>query len=85
MLTDSVTPLLLLGDLNHWSVMHTYNSFYSLFDAVTRHRSYPSVMPALALDRILSRYGTVLIKSRSVREAYLVSDHLPVIATVSID
>lgn len=79
-------PTVLLGDLNEWRpgrlVPHLLVP--DPFPAVALGRSYPSRLPAFALDRILVRPAPSSLSYRVVRSAAAraASDHLPVVADV---
>lgn len=83
-LTDLASPAVLLGDLNDWRDGRGSDPLSDLFDAQTEHRSFPSRFPVLPLDRIMCRAGVRLMTSRTVREASVASDHLPVVAGLSL-
>ncbi|NTE87421.1 endonuclease/exonuclease/phosphatase family protein [Agrobacterium rubi] len=88
--TRDEQPTVLLGDLNEWrlgngSSLNTFrDAFGSLPPAVP---SFPSGLPVLALDRIISnREG--LIDNVTAHESALssiASDHLPLKATIRTD
>src|SRR3546814_4609638 len=82
---DRSAPLLLLGDFNEWLWPHRIQrDIFSLVGAWTRHASFPARLPPFALDRICCRPGGLLAGSRAVREAHAASDHLPVLAELSL-
>jgi len=81
-MTDLSSPLLLLGDFNVWRNIRNRHDLFKLFEMQSTHRSFPSLLPVLALDRIMCRGGARLLESRAVQEARLVSDHLPVLASI---
>lgn len=78
-------PILLLGDFNEWLWPHwTQGDLFRLFDAYTSHRSFPARLPLLPLDRILCRPAGLLGRSWAAGEARAASDHLPVLAEVTL-
>jgi endonuclease/exonuclease/phosphatase family metal-dependent hydrolase len=79
---DASLPLLLLGDLNGWVYNRARRHLLNAFDSVTAHRSYPSILPVLPLDRIMCRNGARLLASHRIRKTWRLSDHLPVVATI---
>ena len=83
-MADLSSPAVLLGDLNDWRDGRGRDPLSDLFDVQTEHRSFPSRFPVLPLDRIMCRAGLRLITSRTVREASVASDHLPVVACLSM-
>lgn len=74
-----------LGDFNdylrHGSVQR---QLAERLPARTRHRTYPSVMPLLALDRIYCRDPAMLVRSWTDRAAWRASDHLPLVAELAL-
>ena len=81
---DLSLPVLLLGDLNEWRRPAPGQAPYEAFEHQTRHRSFPSPVPALSFDRIMCRGGASLTGSRVFYGAYMASDHLPVVAGVRV-
>lgn len=82
---DLSSPVLLLGDFNEWFRPHVaQRTLFDPFDHWTAHASFPSRLPVLPLDRIMCGAGTALLSSRAVREAAHASDHLPVVAEISV-
>jgi endonuclease/exonuclease/phosphatase family metal-dependent hydrolase len=51
---------------------------------VTNHASFPSGRPFLALDRIGCRPPNLMIRSDVVKTARIASDHLPLVANLSL-
>jgi len=81
-------PTLLLGDLNAW---RRCKATRALDDELGSHAerewpaSFPAARPVLALDRIYSRGARILdITTHASPAARRASDHLPVIARVSL-
>lgn len=82
---DLSCPLLLLGDFNEWfRPRATQKTLFDFFDTWTAHASFPSRAPVLPLDRVMCGAGAILMNSRAAREAGHASDHLPVVADVSV-
>ena len=81
-LSEPDMPLLLMGDFNDWRDVGVRRHLSALFNAGTRHRSFPSRFPTFALDRILCRGEASITESRAAREARAASDHLPVVADI---
>lgn len=78
-------PTVLLGDFNEWRrVGRARDGLADLFDDWTRHASFPSRLPVLPLDRIWCRPGTLLNGSRAATEAHMASDHLPIVAELTV-
>ncbi len=82
---DLSSPMLLLGDFNEWFRPHfAQKALFDPFDHWTAHASFPSRFPVLPLDRIMCGAGSVLRSSRAAKEAGHASDHLPVVAEISV-
>ncbi len=82
---DLSDPVLLLGDFNEWLWPRcTQRGLFRLFDARTRHRSFPARLPLLPLDRIWCRPGHLLTRSWAASEARSASDHLPLLAELAL-
>jgi endonuclease/exonuclease/phosphatase family metal-dependent hydrolase len=76
-------PAILLGDLNEWRWRsRSIRPVTDLFDKAPSPRSFPSVRPVFALDRILFRMTAEhpLVRRGDHPLARLASDHLPVVA-----
>lgn len=76
-------PLALLGDINEWlPVGRPLRWLHALFGRPPAVRTFPSVFPLLALDRIWARPRDSLRAVRAHRSvtARAASDHLPVVA-----
>ena len=84
LINNNDLPIIMLGDLNEWLGNSVKNKLYDVIEAKTEHRSFPSPLPILRLDRIMCKGGLLLTETRVVREAFKTSDHLPIIATVRI-
>ncbi len=78
-------PTVALGDFNDWlwtgSVQRT---LARALPGVTRHRTFPASMPLFQLDRVYVFPRTALAGSRTDATARALSDHLPVIADISL-
>lgn len=84
-MADPSAPTVLLGDFNEWRrVRSAREGLADLFDAWTGHASFPSRFPVLPLDRIWCRAGSVLAASRAASEAHMASDHLPIVAELTV-
>jgi len=78
-------PAVIMGDLNEWSPgCPSLRKLFSLFPCSRSPRSFPSILPLFALDRILVKPAGSMEKIRAHRspEIMLASDHLPVTAEV---
>jgi len=79
---------ILLGDMNAW---RRCKASRELDETLERHHnrawpaSFPAPRPVLALDRVYARGATVVeVKAHKSRAARRASDHLPVVAAVSL-
>jgi endonuclease/exonuclease/phosphatase family metal-dependent hydrolase len=82
---DLAEPLLLLGDFNEWLwPQRCQSELFALLGAWTRHASFPARLPLFPLDRIACRPAGLLGRSRAVHEARAASDHLPVLAEITL-
>lgn len=79
---DLAIPVLLMGDFNEWRWRGP--QLGGLFKGATTHASFPARFPVFALDRIYARPASLLTQSRTAREAHLASDHLPVVAEITL-
>jgi endonuclease/exonuclease/phosphatase family metal-dependent hydrolase len=70
-LGETSLPLILMGDLNDWSGRKINILLEDNFNHYTRHKSFPSLVPILALDRISCRGTAQIIDSSVDRQAYL--------------
>jgi endonuclease/exonuclease/phosphatase family metal-dependent hydrolase len=78
-------PRVLLGDFNDWRARgHGHRTLSRLFDGATGHRTFPSGLPILPLDRIWWRPGKLMMHSWAERSMRHASDHLPVVADLDI-
>ena len=85
-------PKIILGDFNEWMRGLATRTLSSLFESVDlrahlrRRRTYPGIFPVLHLDHIYYE-GHVDVRSVELprtRQALLASDHLPLVANLSI-
>jgi endonuclease/exonuclease/phosphatase family metal-dependent hydrolase len=79
-------PLVALGDFNEWiwrGAVH--RALAAVLPARTRLRSFPAWRPAFALDRIHARPAGLLGRSWTDPAARQASDHLPVIAELTLE
>ncbi|MEJ2589790.1 MAG: endonuclease/exonuclease/phosphatase family protein [Candidatus Thiodiazotropha sp.] len=80
-------PTLLMGDFNEWRpYAFTIRMLNQLLGRSHARRSFPSCCPLLPLDRIWIQPQNLLasLHTHRSREARSASDHLPVIAAISI-
>ena len=73
----------LLGDLNEWFLWgKPLRKLHSYFKRAPSPRTFPSVMPVLALDRLWTHPRDILKELRAHRShnARRASDHLPLVA-----
>jgi len=78
---------IVLGDFNEWApVSETLRRLRAELGPARGVRSFPSLLPALPLDRIWVRPASALVRlaAHRSRRATFASDHLPVVATVRI-
>jgi endonuclease/exonuclease/phosphatase family metal-dependent hydrolase len=76
---------LALGDFNDWSRWHSIQTMMGeVFPARTTQRTFPSRLPLLALDRIYCLPAECLVQSHVVADAAMLSDHLPLVASVRV-
>lgn len=81
--TEGMTAL--LGDFNDWIWAGSVrNVLARVLPGRTRQRTFPSVFPLLRLDRIYCRPARALLSSFADPRARGLSDHLPVIADLTI-
>jgi endonuclease/exonuclease/phosphatase family metal-dependent hydrolase len=75
----------LCGDFNDWVWRGQVNAAISreLPDR-TWHRTFPSLLPMIRLDRIYCRPAGALIRSWTDPACRVASDHLPVIADIAV-
>lgn len=79
-------PTLLLGDLNEWLPWSTpLRSLRRRFSMVCHPRSFPSVWPLFALDRIYAHPAPTewKVSASTANSARLASDHLPVVVELN--
>lgn len=84
-LATGAAPAVVIGDLNDWfwpgSVGHLLRRDLG---AHTRFRTFPAAFPLLRLDRIYCRPAAAMLRSFVDRDARFMSDHLPVIADLTL-
>ncbi len=82
---SSQSPFVLAGDFNDWVWRGWVNATLRReLPGRTWHRTFPSLLPAVRLDRIYCRPAAVLARSWTDPLAWRASDHLPVIADIAI-
>jgi endonuclease/exonuclease/phosphatase family metal-dependent hydrolase len=84
---DELSVTVLLGDFNEWFLMgRPLRWLHARFGRGAAVRTYPSRLPLFALDRIWVHPRSALTRfhAYSGREARDASDHLPVIAHVTV-
>lgn len=82
-------PVILLGDMNLWrtndKATRTLEAELPTHSEIDWPASFPAARPVLALDRIYARGAKVLdVRAHQSPAARRASDHLPVIARVSL-
>lgn len=83
-------PVVLLGDMNAWRRCPATRELDAAFvDEDHHNRAWPATFPAprpvLALDRIYARGARIdALEAATVADARIASDHLPVVATVTL-
>lgn len=79
-------PTVMLGDFNDWfwpgSLWHALKHE---LPGQTRHATFPSWCPLLRLDRIFCWPPHIMKRSFVDRSAWRASDHLPVIADITVE
>jgi endonuclease/exonuclease/phosphatase family metal-dependent hydrolase len=81
--TEDVTAL--LGDFNDWIWAGSVRRVLArVLPGRTRQRTFPSICPMFRLDRIYCRPARALVSSFVDPRARALSDHLPVIADLTI-
>ncbi len=83
-------PTVLLGDMNAWRRCAASRQLDSAFADLHHNQAWPATYPAtrpmLALDRIYARKANVLeVQAHSSRATRRGSDHLPVVARISLN
>ncbi len=75
----------MLGDFNDWIWRGSVqNAIHRALPGRTWHRTFPSWLPMIRLDRVYCRPRDALVASFTDREARALSDHLPVFADVRV-
>jgi endonuclease/exonuclease/phosphatase family metal-dependent hydrolase len=76
---------IMLGDFNDWLWRGSVERALTLsMPEWTRHRTFPAILPIVALDRIYCRPANLLVRSWTDKEAWRASDHLPIIADLDL-
>jgi endonuclease/exonuclease/phosphatase family metal-dependent hydrolase len=77
---------ILLGDFNDWFWPGSVRAALSCaLPGRTRFRTFPSFCPLLRLDGIYCRPKGALVRAQVDPSARRISDHLPVLADVSLN
>ncbi|MDJ0947612.1 MAG: endonuclease/exonuclease/phosphatase family protein [Alphaproteobacteria bacterium] len=77
------TPTLILGDFNVWNRRSKWAApLVESFAAIATPATFPSRLPILPLDRVLSRPPELIVETQVVPELRGISDHLPVVAVL---
>ncbi|MBS1107137.1 MAG: endonuclease, partial [Deltaproteobacteria bacterium] len=82
-------PVILLGDMNMWrtndKATKALEAELPAYSEIDWPASFPAARPVLALDRIYARGAKVLeVRAHQSPAARRASDHLPVVARVSL-
>jgi endonuclease/exonuclease/phosphatase family metal-dependent hydrolase len=73
------------GDFNDWIWRGSVQkAVHQVLPARTWHRTFPSWLPLIRLDRIYCRPAPALLRSWTDRDARGISDHLPVFADIRV-
>jgi len=82
---DTGLPTVVMGDFNDWFwVGSVRRALSSRMAARSRLPTFPSYWPLFRFDRIYCSAQVPMLNARTDREAWALSDHLPVIADVSL-
>jgi endonuclease/exonuclease/phosphatase family metal-dependent hydrolase len=85
--SNHVPARILVGDLNEWRGFGApLRLLRRHFPSISRCRTFPSAFPVVALDRILmaSRQWRMSTKVPDVPQVKAASDHLPLVADISL-
>ena len=78
-------PTVMLGDFNDWIWRGSVQSaIRRVLPSRTWHRTFPSFLPLIRLDRIYCRPGDAMVQSWTDRDTEGASDHLPVFADIKL-
>ncbi|HSE13283.1 MAG TPA: endonuclease/exonuclease/phosphatase family protein [Rudaea sp.] len=80
-------PTVLLGDVNEWFPRgRVLRSLQAHFGESRSRRTFPSLLPSLALDRIWASPARILrdVRVHGSRLARVASDHLPLVASIEL-
>ena len=79
------TPSIIMGDFNDWVWRSSVEDALARFAPDrTRQKTFPALLPLVAIDRICGRPNGVIARSWTDRSARRASDHLPVIADLDL-
>jgi endonuclease/exonuclease/phosphatase family metal-dependent hydrolase len=83
---DDADLRILAGDINEWRPAgRALRALHEIFEPAPRRRTFPSHLPAIALDRILvaPRHALAEIRTVNNAESRMASDHLPLVCDVT--
>ena len=79
------SPTVLAGEFNDWIWRGQVNAaLLRNLPGRTWHRTFPSFLPLMRLDRIYCNPASALVRSWTDQRARMASDHLPVIADIAM-
>ena len=84
---DDVDVKILAGDINEWlPVGRVLRALHGIFARTPQRRTFPSNLPAVALDRIYvePREAVVEMRVASSPEVRIASDHLPLVCDITL-
>lgn len=84
---DDADLRILAGDINEWRPAgRVLRALHRIFEPAPRRRTFPSHLPAIALDRILVSPRRALTELRTVvtAECRVASDHLPLVCDIML-
>jgi endonuclease/exonuclease/phosphatase family metal-dependent hydrolase len=84
---DDADLRILAGDINEWRPAgRVLRALHGIFEPSPRRRTFPSHLPAIALDRILVSPRRALKELRTVAtaECRVASDHLPLVCDIML-
>jgi endonuclease/exonuclease/phosphatase family metal-dependent hydrolase len=82
---DAALPTIIMGDFNDWFWVGSVRKVLSArMAARSRLPTFPSYWPLFRFDRIYCSADVTLLNARTDRDARQISDHLPVVADISL-